>query len=168
MYPELIDIPLNDSTYDFLYHFFVRDFIKTRTCLNGVIYINPRSNIKEDGKEKVFWHLVTSDQYINGEKQRLLDTFRAERLHWVKLMIDQFTHESIKMFYYIEENNKIRLYLWAYEKDFVVILQKLGNKDAYLVTSFCIKYAKKRADFKKRHEDYMNKKNKRLNGCEWF
>ena len=72
---------------------------------------------------------------------------------------------AVKLF---EENNKIRLYLWAHEQDFVVILQKLGRRDAYLVTSFYIKYAKKRADFKKRHADYMNKKNKRLNGCEWF
>ena len=72
------------------------------------------------------------------------------------------------MFYYFEDNGKIRLYLWAYNYDFVVILQKLGNSSFYLVTSFYIDNQKKRDKFQKKFEDYINKVDRRLNGCEWF
>ncbi len=73
------------------------------------------------------------------------------------------------MFYHRENNKKrnIRLYLWAYEEDFVVILQKLGRSDAFLVTSFYINHSGKRRDYEKRYQNYINGNNE-LEGVEWF
>ena len=60
------------------------------------------------------------------------------------------------------------MYLWAFENDFVVILQKLGNSSSYLVTSFYIDNQRKRDVFQTKHDDYNNKIDGRLNNCEWF
>jgi len=58
--------------------------------------------------------------------------------------------------------------LWLEEHDFVVILQKFGRSSSFLVTSFYIDFDGKRKDYEKRFEIYHNKKDERLNGCEWF
>jgi len=60
------------------------------------------------------------------------------------------------------------LYLWGYNHDFVVILQKLGASSSYLVTSFYIDNQKKRDAFEKKFESYKNKTDGRLGDCEWF
>lgn len=67
----------------------------------------------------------------------------------------------------LEDDKKIRFYLWAYEHDFVVILQKLGNTSSYLVTSFYIDNQRKRDIFQRKFEDYQNGTDIRLRG-EWF
>lgn len=74
------------------------------------------------------------------------------------------------MFYRKETKGKkpIRLYLWAYNEDFVVILQKLGRSSSFLVTSFYITHERKRNDFQKYYEEYMSQSNPELRRCEWF
>ena len=87
----------------------------------------------------------------------------------MKEILANHTHEKIKLFYHRESNKKrdIRLYLWAYEEDFVVILQKLGKSSSFLVTSFYIDHQGKRDDYQKRYEKYRNG-DKTLKECEWF
>ena len=154
----------NDKLYDFLYDIFKNDFIVNKCYLAQKIYIDPISNDKNNGKEKVFWHIITRKQ----KGKRVLDNQRACRIKWVRKIIDNYFDKRIKMFYYFEDNKKIRLYLWAYSYDFVVILQKLGKSSSYLVTSFYIDNQKKKDKFQKKYEDYINKVDKRLNSCEWF
>lgn len=163
---------------DVLYGFFHRDFVAAKTYLAGEIYINPRSHRKHDGKELDFWHLTTKDVkeqvWENGKRiwrmtGRYPDFDRASRLEWVKQILTNHTHESVRLFYHQETNRKrdIRLYLWAYKDDFVVILQKLGKSSSFLVTSFYITHEGKRRDFEKRYKNYC-RGDTRLVGCEWF
>lgn len=164
--------------FDFLYGFFHRDFVAARTFLNGKIWINPQSYKLDEGKEEAFWHLTSRDQerlvkrgnQIVKEKERLPDFRRAERIEWVKQIIDNHSAPSIKCFYHKETKGKkeIRLYLWAYDDDFVVILQKLGKSSSFLVTSFFVDYQGKRSDFEKRYQTYIGQKAPELKGCEWF
>ncbi|MEG1583102.1 MAG: hypothetical protein RR344_04045 [Cetobacterium sp.] len=149
-----------------LYEVFKNDFIDNLTYLNKTIFIDPRSKFKTDDKENVFWHIITRDHEKNGI--RSLDLDRGIRIGWIKPVIVNCHCESIKKFYYKESNNKIRLYLWLYEKDFVVILQKLGKTSTYLVTSFYIDQTYKRETYKNRFENYINKKDPDLQGVEWF
>jgi hypothetical protein len=72
------------------------------------------------------------------------------------------------MFYYFESSGKIRLYLWAFEVDFIVILQKLGSSSSYLVTSFYIDKNYNKNIYTKRYEAYKNQKDINLKSCEWF
>lgn len=181
MLSEPLSLGVIDATefFDYLYTFFHRDFVADRTYLNGTIYIDPRSHRLDDGKESDFWHLTSREekrQVRDGNKWvrrsigRYPDYRRSERIEWVKQIITQHDHENVKSFYHQESNRKrdIRLYLWAYEDDFVVILQKLGRSSSFLVTSFYIDHDKKRADYEKRHQNYISGQDENLEGCEWF
>lgn len=163
---------------DSLYGIFHRDFVANRTHLAGTIYINPRSNYKEDGKELDFWHLTTREEkektWVNNKPVwtvtgRYPDFDRASRLEWVKQILSNHQDARVKMFYHRESNPKrnVRLYLWAHNDDFVVILQKLGRSESFLVTSFYITHNSKRTDFQSRYENYINGDNG-LQDCEWF
>ncbi len=175
-------LPLNriDATqlFEYLYSFFRRDFVDNKTYLNQSIYIDPRSHRLDEGKELDFWHLITRNEKLTVKEgnryvqktERYPDFRRAERIEWVKLIIDNYTDPAIKLFYHQETNQKrdIRLYLWAYENDFVVILQKLGKSSSFLVTSFHIDHDGKKLDYERRYQLYESKQQAELRGCEWF
>ncbi len=177
----MLSTPLNlgvveaGEIYNYLYGFFRRDFVQHQTMLNGIIHISPRSHLLEDGKERDFWHLTSRDRsfqvkegnrYVT-KKERLIDYARSERIEWVRQIIANHGHARIKLFYYQESNadRDIRLYLWAFQDDFVVILQKLGRSRSFLVTSFYIDHAAKRKDYENRYQCYLRSG---LSGCEWF
>lgn len=153
-----------DEIIEFLYTIFKNDFINTTCHLASTIYIDPQSHKKREGKEEIFWHVVTRKE----RGTRKLDVPRASRIKWIKPIILNHSYDKIKLFYYFEDTGKIRLYLWAFEVDFVVILQKLGASSSYLVTSFYIDNQKKRDVFERKFKDYQDKKDIRLSGCEWF
>ncbi len=153
-----------DEIVDFLYVIFKNDFIDRSCHLANIIYIDPQSHKTKDGKEEIFWHVVTR----KDRGTRKLDKPRASRIKWIKPIILNYGYEKIKMFYYFEDTGKTRLYLWAFEVDFVVILQKLGASSSYLVTSFYIDNQKKRDVFERKFKEYKDKKDIRLSGCEWF
>ena len=55
MLPEPLQLGKVDATqlFDYLYDFFYRDFVQNKTYLNKVIYIDPKSRFKNDGKEEM-------------------------------------------------------------------------------------------------------------------
>lgn len=164
--------------FDHLYGFFHRDFVATRTLLADKVYIDPRSSHREDGKERTFWHLTSRKQSWQEKKgnrwerceARLPDYPRSERIEWVRQIIVNHGAPQVKVFYHRDPDPRkgIRLYLWAYENDFVVILQRLGKSSSFLVTSFYIDYDGKRRDFERKYHDYLSGKDMSLKGCEWF
>lgn len=180
VFSEIIDLDTIEITelFDVLYDYFCADFVDNKTYLNSNIYINPKSNQKDDGKELVFWHLTTRETKIQKkvgnrwivEKERLPDYRRSERLVWIKKIIENHAIDEVKMFYHQETNmtKDIRLYLWLEDYDFVVILQKLGKSSSYLVTSFYVDREGKRQEYQKRYKNYNSKKDVKLIGCEWF
>ncbi|MCX2683158.1 hypothetical protein OQH60_04390 [Campylobacter sp. MIT 21-1685] len=147
------------------YEYFKKDFISTPLYLADCIYINPQSHRKLKGKEKIFWHITTRENTIS--KKREFDIQRACRICWIKQIILNYSCQEIKLFYH-REGRVIRLYLWLYGFDFVVILQKLGKTDSFLVTSFYIDKGYNKKIYQSRYEDYINKKDSKLKGCEWF
>lgn len=181
MLSEPLPLGAIDATrlIDYLYSFFHRDFVAAKTFLNGTIYIDPRSNRLDDGKELDFWHLTTREnkrpvrqgnRWVSISEGRFPDYARAARIEWVKQILTNHDHPAIKLFYHQESDQKrnIRLYLWAYQDDFVVILQKLGRSSSFLVTSFYLDHDGKRRDYELRFSRYKNKECKELEGCEWF
>lgn len=180
MFSAIIDIDEIETTqlFDALYRYFHEDFVAQKTYLNSEIYIDPKSHQKDEEKELVFWHLTTKETKINKkigkrwvtEIERVFDGRRAERLSWIKKIIENHSETDIKMFYHKETNEKqnIRLYLWLEDYDFVVILQKIGKNSSYLVTSFYIDRDGKRNEYKRRYEVYNKKSDENLKDCEWF
>lgn len=167
MYP-LLDFQncnCDDEKFSLAYEIFKQDFIKTKLYLAQKIYINPLTHKKQNGKEKIFWHITTRENLKS--KVREFDEQRSKRIGWIKKIIDNYTHNEIKMFFY-KEKRCIRLYLWLYNYDFVVILQKLGKVESFLVTSFYIDKGYNKSIYEKRYNNYINKKDKNLKSCEWF
>lgn len=180
MLGDPLDLSKIDATLiiDELYKIFHRDFVANSTYLAEKIYIDPRSHRKEEGKELDFWHLTTKEEKEKVWENRkpvwrvtgrYPDFGRASRLEWVKQILTRHTDPAVKMFYHRETNQKrnIRLYLWAYEADFVVILQKLGRTSSFLVTSFYITHEGKRKEYERRYNDYCNGA-AGLGECKWF
>jgi hypothetical protein len=155
-----------DEKYEELYKVFHTDFVQNQTYLASAIYVNPAFQGFKDGKEKIFWHIVTRKN--QATKIREYDEKRAERIEWVKRMILNHNHSEVKSFYYYEDNRKIRFYLWAYNHDFLVILQKLGATESYVVTSFYIDNDRKRDTTQRKYDEYIAKSDVKLNACEWF
>lgn len=180
MFSKIIDIEEIECTeiFDVLYKYFDDDFISNKTYLNYSIYIDPQSHKKDEDKELAFWHLTSRDTKIHKKKgkrwftetHRVLDYRRAERLSWIKKIIENHTIADVKVFYHQESNEKrdIRLYLWLEKFDFVVILQKLGNSSSFLVTSFYVDRIGKRKEYTKRYNKYTSKTDIKLKDCEWF
>lgn len=170
MFQDTLSLPINSAinVFDFLYPIFEQDFVATKTYINKSIYIDPKSWSKEEGKECSFWHLVTkNDSQANG---RYLDTQRAERLHWIKPIIENHSSAEITMFYHRQTSGKkhIRLYLWAKQEKFVVILQKLGRSSSFLVTSFYLSNPSKEKDYNAWAANYESKMDSNLKDVEWF
>lgn len=175
-----LDLGKVDAThlFDYLYQFFHRDFVASKTYLNGTIWIDPRSHRLEDGKEADFWHLTSREHEIQEKvgnsyvmrKERLPDFSRSARIEWVKQILENNGHSSVQCFYHQESNAKrnIRLYLWAHAHNFVVILQKLGRTSTFLVTSFYIDNEGKQKEFRHRYQRYQSGNAPELKGCEWF
>lgn len=169
MFSRVLDLShcsSEDDKYEELYKVFYADFIQNQTYLANTIYVNPTFQGVENGKEKIFWHIVTRTNKIT--RTREYDEKRAERIEWVKGMIRNHNHSEVKSFYYHEDNRKIRFYLWAHNHDFLVILQKIGATESYLVTSFYIDNNRKRNTTQRKYDEYIAKSDSRLNGCEWF
>lgn len=151
---------------DYLYEIFERDFVHQRAMLSGKVWIDPRSERKNDGKEDSFWHLITRGKV--GD--RYPDYRRAERLEWVRQIIDSPTHPCVQIFYHRESNQRqdVRMYLWAEKHDFVVIIQRLGKSRAFLVTSFYVDHKGKRDDYRKRLQHYQSGRDADLSSNVWF
>lgn len=175
---DLTVFTTEEDAFDHLYAFFQRDFVKQKTYLCNTIYVDPNDQGMTREREGVFWH-VTTREVIKRVKQgnrvvpikvRPLDRDRASRIEWIRPILLNHSHADIKLFYRKETKGKkpIRLYLWAYQHDFIVIVQKLGASDAFLVTSFFITEPYKRDSYEKLYKEYIEGKKIELDQCEWF
>lgn len=164
------------NIFPHLYDIFRRDFVESKAMLGGVVHVDPQSHRKSDGCEDTFWHLTSrcekpsKSNTGNQPGERFPDFDRAARLEWVRQIIECPTDDCICMFYYQENNAKrdIRLYLWAWDYDFVVILQRLGKSKTFLVTSFYLDHEAKIQTYYARNKAYLDQSNPALIGCEWF
>ena len=162
-----LDNKNDEEIIELIYGIFKNDFVLNRTYLAQQIYIDPLSNDIDSSinKEKIFWHVISR----KNQGIRRIDKPRACRINWIKPIILNYSHTNIKFFYHYEDNNKIRLYLWAYNNNFAVILQKIGTTNSsYIVTSFYIDNQNKRDAFERKFINYQNNTDIRLGNCEWF
>jgi hypothetical protein len=109
---------------------------------------------KKDGSqmEEGFWHLITrEDKKLN---ERLPDFPRAERITWVRPLIENHSTSGMDCWRYLEGSGRVRYYLYAKAMDYLVILEE-SPKSFFLVTGFYVD-----SDWKRR--ELENKKRKCL------
>lgn len=144
--PEML--LLNPWTEDILYEVFQNDFIHSQPRYrNYIVWIFPE---KTDGKETVFWHLITREDIKT--RKRLPDVIRSARLPWVRPMIEHPDESEIIDWDYLEGSGNIHTYVWLKEHDFVVIMKKYKDGRRRLVTAHYIDYPNKKRKLASKYE----------------
>lgn len=135
-----------------LYNVFTRDFIHGKPKLENVPVWWDNRKI-DDIYEEGFWHLITKFDYTIN--QRLPDPRRAERLPWCAPIIDFSNDSVLKVWDYLESNNRVRTYIWLVDGDYVVILEKKKKRVgliAFLVTAFHVDGPSSKRNLKRKFE----------------
>jgi len=86
-----------------------------------------------------FVHIVTRQTVgkkgVKGKRKFKAD--RANRIHWLRPILENYTDARITNFSFIEADKSIRDYFWYKEKNFMVIMEEV-EPDYILITGFCV------------------------------
>ncbi|KAA5537046.1 hypothetical protein F0919_05065 [Taibaiella lutea] len=121
---------------DELYQIFREDFIDNPIILNGkkVKVIMKNSKIAQYSCYcETFTHLITKRE----GQFRLYTCERAEKIHWIKPIIEAHPCSDI-LYYKWQDNNGIcKEHFWHISKKFMVVLRDI-DEDSRIVTAFCV------------------------------
>lgn len=148
--PAILSVePWSDAVVEALYFVFDRDFRQSKPVLDGeeIYYFQ---TTRPDGKEEIFWHLITTE-VDERRTARTPDFPRAARLPWVRCLIEHCTENEIRFWDYLEHTGDVKTYIWFVDNDFLIILKKLKGNRRRLLTSFCILYADFRGKLEKKY-----------------
>lgn len=140
---------------DLLYKEFEKDFVTDTVIVDGINVKVILENSKVDGFRKypeTFVHLITRKS--SGGK-RVFDKYRANKIHWVKCILENRNEEDVLCFEYPEEDGDLRYYYWFKDGGFLVIMKKV-TPDLLIVTSFHIDDKRNERHFEKRYQWYLN------------
>jgi len=139
-----------------MYGAFLNDLINNPIIINGktlkVDTTKSRHPICRN-KMKGFEHIITRESTLKGERD--FDRERANKIHWIKPIIENFKDTRIKYFEAINDKGLNQQHYWYREKSFIVIIREV-NPDLMLITSFSIdkgfesKYNKMYNEFKEK------------------
>lgn len=140
---------------DLLYDIFINDLLKNPLFIDSkkVIIKNYASDIK--GFEKYcdsFVHIITWKSKLTGKKA--FDYQRANRVHWIRPILEQRKDPRIKYFQYTEGDGAVRDYYWYDIKNYIVIVEQI-TEEYMLITGFVIDKGN-RNNYQKRFEKYLN------------
>jgi hypothetical protein len=104
------------------------------------------------GMPETFVHLITRENKYKGRRE--FDHERANRIHWVKIVLLNHTSPRIKYFEYADEKGIHKHHYLLEEENFIVVLKPIQT-DLMVVTAFCIDDYEK-AKYRKRYNDFRN------------
>ncbi len=110
----------------------------------------------ESDREEGFWHITTQKDASTGE--RLPDLQRSRRLTWIRPIIEHCDSPLVRCFDYADGKGRVRSYLWLFDHDFVVVLQKQDRghtKIARLITAYYIDGERGRHQLEKRYRERL-------------
>jgi hypothetical protein len=139
-----------------MYGIYLSDIVNNSLTFNGktVKFNNSKSNHPIcKGKHKAFEHIITRESKYSGKRN--FDAERANKIHWIKPIIENAADYRIKYFEAINDKNENQHFFWYEEMGFIVILRDI-NPDLLLITSFSVDSYEK-GNYKKLYEDYSRK-----------
>jgi hypothetical protein len=142
---------------DELFAEFDRDFIQNPFKVNGfqVKVILASSAVPGfEAYPETFVHLITRK---GTGKQRLFDRHRANKIHWIKCILENRKEDDITFFKYPEDDGSLRDYYWLKDENFLVIMEKVAP-DYLVITSFHIDNKRNRAYFEEKEKWYRDNK----------
>lgn len=121
---------------DELFKAFEKDFITNPLVIDGCSVVIDMRPSKEKGFEKyphTFGKIVT-----RGPKgKRAFDKKRANKIHWIRPILENKDCEDVTCFKYLEADGVIRDYFWFKEGGFLVVMQTI-NPNLVIVSCFHI------------------------------
>lgn len=136
---------------DALHRIFQNDFFDNTVIVDGKeLKIKPYkySNNKKDSLPdefsryyEKFVHLITrtvkATNWKTASNIREFRSERANRIHWIRPILDNCGDKRITRFRYVEDNVTEREYFWLRSKQYIVILEEI-EPDYTLITGFCV------------------------------
>lgn len=134
-----------------LYEIFLSSFIEDNCYFHGKL-IWPNKNKIDGEREEGFWHLITREDY--NRRERYPDYRRAERLGWVRPLIENSEDQRVKTFDWLHNGKTRRTHIWLEECDFIIILEEFRKGGAmHLITAYHLDDDYQRNKFLKRYEE---------------
>ncbi len=152
----------DEDKLDEIHGVFQNDFIDNVFVLDGKKLVVKRHvyNPIKDGLPchfsryfEKFVHIVTRSESSKKGKKRLFQEDRANRIHWIKPILEHRDDSRITFFRHVESNRIIRDYYWYKAKSYMVVLEEV-LPDYFLITGFCV-------DAKNIHYYEMKERNKK-------
>ncbi len=140
-----------------LFEEFKTDFIDCNFQIDGLEVKVVLKNSKLKGFEEypeTFVHLIT--RKVNSNK-RVFDRNRANKIHWVRCILENRNEEEILFFQYPETSEVMRDYFWYKDGKFLVIMEKI-TPDYLIITSFHIDSSYNERYFEDRYNWYLKNK----------
>lgn len=154
-----VDAPTKEQLYR-IYGIYLNDFVYSELFFQGkrIIVNTDIVRSKREGcfvnKQKSFDHIVTRENKYSGKRQ--YDRDRANKIHWIKIIIENYMNPLIKVFEKTDKRGDKNILLWCEAKSYVVILRE-KQPDLFLVTGYCVD-AIEQARFKSEYKAYKNRK----------
>lgn len=131
---------------------FMGDFVQRPLMIDGlrvkVILSHARKVRGYEHLPETFVHLITR----KGSKgERLFDRHRANKLHWIRCILEHRSEPEIACFKYPEADGALRDYFWYKEGDFLVIMERKAP-DFIVITSFCVDDRRNREYFQRKEQ----------------
>lgn len=131
------DAPTKEQLF-YMYGIFLNHFHKTPLIHKGkkvVFNTNLSRHPLFKGKFEGFVHVVTrKSQYTD---RREYDRERANRVHWIKPILDNWQDPLVSYFERLNDDGKLQYFYWVQSLSFIVILREFAP-DLLLVTSYCV------------------------------
>lgn len=156
LFEELsIDGPDKAQMYT-MYGHYLKDIVNNPLVINGIT-LTFNSNASRHpicrGKHQCFEHIITRESKHSGKRN--FDPERANKIHWIRPILENVNDPRIKYFEAINDDNENQQFYWYEEMSFIIILREIAP-DLLLITSFSVD-KEERYGFKKKYEEYKNK-----------
>ncbi len=132
-----VDLPTPGQLFR-MYGIFLNDFVTNKMTIQGKeLTVNMSKSTHRDfsRKAETFVHVITRKS--NYSKKRIYDRNRANRIHWIRPILENAGDSRIKCFEKVNEDNENQHYFWFKEEAFMVILREV-NPALSIVTAFCV------------------------------
>jgi len=150
--PPLVLLPDHDGDWDkyieAVYRWFEIDFVEHVPEFRSA-RVSYRRYPMDQGKEAVFWHLISEG---NEESDRLPSLRRCERIRWPRPIIEAPDCDDLKVWENVRRGKR-SVCLWHCHEDYLVVL---GVRNDYylLLTAYPIDQPHTRRKLQREYEDY--------------
>ena len=134
-----------------LHDIFERDFFTDGVMIDGErLEVKPykyagsdKDQLPEDYENfyEKFVHIITrtvkASPWKPAQSIREFCPTRANRIHWIRPILENSTDKRITRFQYMENDGTIRDYFWYRGKQYIVIVEHISPGYA-LITGFCV------------------------------